>query len=262
MTRRQVWLTPPVFGDPAEERRYRKTHLTAALRIFGSLGYDEGIAGHLSVRDPERPDHFWVNPFGVAFGKVRLDDLILVSPDGDVIEGDRPVNHSGWVLHNAILRARPDVISVVHAHSAHGKAWSALGRLLDPLTQDACVFHRDHALIKFNGLLRTPAQGQEVAGGLGSCKAAILQNHGLLTVGAGIDEAAWWFVAMDRACHVQLMAEAAGEVTRVPEDLAESAGAGPVTDRSRLYGWASFQPMVEAVLEDAPEMLLPRPRKG
>ena len=51
---------PPTFDTVEEERHYRKTHLAGALRIFGRFGFSEGVAGHITVRDPERTDHFWV----------------------------------------------------------------------------------------------------------------------------------------------------------------------------------------------------------
>ena len=81
---------PPSFEDPAAERRHRKERLAAALRLFGRFGFDEGIAGHITARDPELPDHFWVNPLAVPFGRIRVSDLQLVSPAGEIVIGDQP----------------------------------------------------------------------------------------------------------------------------------------------------------------------------
>ena len=78
---------PPVFATTAEERKERKRKLTAALRVFGKFGFDEGVAGHFTVRDPELTDHFWVNPFGRSFKQMRVSDLILVNHSGDIVEG-------------------------------------------------------------------------------------------------------------------------------------------------------------------------------
>ena len=78
--------SPPTFASVAEERLHRKQRLAGAFRLFSRFGFDEGVAGHITARDPERLDHFWVNPFGVHFGQVRASDLILVNDRGQVAE--------------------------------------------------------------------------------------------------------------------------------------------------------------------------------
>src|SRR5205807_10196443 len=131
------------FASPEEERLHRKQRLAAAFRLFARWGFDEGVAGHITARDPERLDHFWVNPFGMHFSRIRVSDLILVDHDGNVVEGNRPVNRAAFAIHSQLHAARPDVVAAAHSHSLHGKAWSTLGRLLDPITQDACAFYGD-----------------------------------------------------------------------------------------------------------------------
>src|SRR5271165_3132972 len=115
-----------------EERRHRKQRLAAGFRLFSRFGFDEGTAGHITARDPARPDYFWVNPFGMHFSQVRASDLILVNDQGEVVEGNRPVNRAAFAIHSRVHAARPDVAAAAHAHSLYGKAWSSLGRLLDP----------------------------------------------------------------------------------------------------------------------------------
>src|SRR5690242_12437246 len=84
----------PTFASFAEERQHRKERLAGAFRIFAALGFAEGVAGHITVRDPEIPDTFWVNPFGMGFAEIRASDLIRVDALGTVVEGGRPVNVS------------------------------------------------------------------------------------------------------------------------------------------------------------------------
>ena len=88
---------PPTFDTVEEERLHRKQKLAGALRLFGRFGFCEGVAGHITVRDPEYPDHFWVNPFGMSFRHIRVSDLILVNHYGDVVYGDQPVNRAAFV---------------------------------------------------------------------------------------------------------------------------------------------------------------------
>src|SRR6188472_3986505 len=152
LTPKAVDISPmPTFATVEEERLHRKQRLAGALRIFGRFGFGEGVAGHITVRDPEFLDHFWVNPFGRSFRHMRVSDLILVNHDGEVVYGSQPVNRAAFVLHSAIHQARPDVVAAAHSHSPYGKSFSSLGIKLDPLTQDACIFYEDHALIAEQG---------------------------------------------------------------------------------------------------------------
>src|SRR5579862_2573232 len=177
-------FTPPKFESVGEERLHRKQRLAAAFRMFSKCGFDEGVAGHITARDPEHTDHFWVNPFGMHFGQIRVSDLILVNDQGEVVEGGRPVNAAAFAIHSQVHAARPDVIAAAHAHSMYGKTWSSLGRLLDPITQDARAFYQDHGIFEdFTGVVDQIPEAQRIAEALGSSKAVILRNHGLLTTG-------------------------------------------------------------------------------
>lgn len=242
----------PQQGESVEaERLHRKQRLAAAFRVFGKFGYDHGIAGHITARDPELPDHFWVNPIAVPFSRIRVSDLLLVSHSGQIVIGDRPVNRAAFAIHSQVHAARPDVVAAAHAHAVHGKAWSALGRLLDPITQDACTFHGSHALYDdFNGVVLDEEEGRNVARALGPTnKAVILQNHGFLTVGASVEEAAWLFVAAEQSAHAQLLAEAAGTPKLIRPEVAEKLG----SDRS--LGAFSFTPYWEQIVHEQPDLL-------
>jgi ribulose-5-phosphate 4-epimerase/fuculose-1-phosphate aldolase len=242
----------PTFDSVEAERLHRKQRLAAAFRLFGRFGFDEGIAGHITARDPEFPDRFWLNPFGMNFKHIRVSDLICVDHSGAVVEGNALVNQAAFAIHSSIHRARPDVIAAAHSHSLHGKAWSSLGRLLDPLTQDACAFFEDHVMFDdYTGVVNDTSEGLRIAECLGDKKAAILRNHGLLTTGHSVDEAAWSFITMERSCHAQLLAEAAGNPIKIPNDVArlthEQVG-------SPLACYFSFQPLWDWITRDQPDL--------
>ena len=243
----------PTFTSIPEERLHRQQRLAAALRLFSRFGFDEGVAGHITARDPENPEHFWVNPFGMHFGLIRVSDLILVNQQGDVIYGNRPVNRAAFAIHSQVHAARPDVVAAAHAHSIYGKSWSSLGRLLDPLTQDACAFYQDHSIFTdYTGVVLDPEEGKRIAQTLGNNKAVILQNHGLLTVGNTIDEAAWWFITMERSCQAQLLAEAAGRPRVIKPEYAKIAHSQV---GSPELGWFSFQSLYELIVRQEPDFL-------
>jgi ribulose-5-phosphate 4-epimerase/fuculose-1-phosphate aldolase len=235
-----------------DERLYRKQRLAASFRLFGKFGFDEGVAGHITARDPELLDHFWVNPFGKSFKQICVSDLILVSHTGEVVEGNAMVNGAAFAIHSQVHAARPDVIAAAHSHSLHGKAWSSLGRLLDPITQDACAFYGDHGLFDdFTGVVLDLEEGKRIGGALAQHKAVILRNHGLLTVGETVDEAVWWFVTMERSCQAQLLAEAAGAPVLIDPAMAERTASQV---GSHAAGRFSFQPLWDVITAEQPDL--------
>ncbi len=246
-------MLPDVEEDVAAERLKRKQRLAASLRIFGKFGFDEGVAGHITVRDPEHLDHFWVNPMGRSFKQMRVSDLLKVDHEGNVVEGEGLLNGAAFTIHSRIHMHHPEVTAAAHSHSIYGKAWSSLGRKLDPLTQDACAFYGDHAVFEdYTGVVLDLSEGDRIANALGDNKAVILQNHGLLTVGQSVDEACWWFVTMERSCQAQLLAEAAGTPRSIPDEMAEHTAAQV---GSTLAGWFSFQPLYDVIVAEQPELL-------
>jgi ribulose-5-phosphate 4-epimerase/fuculose-1-phosphate aldolase len=245
--------TIPTFDSPDEERTFMKQRMAAAFRLFDKFGFNEGVAGHLTGRDPEDPELFWVNPFGMSFGQIRASDLIQVDRDGNVVQGDWPLNQAAFAIHSQVHQARPDVKAAAHTHSPHGRAFSTLGKPLLPLTQDACAFFEDHAIFDdFTGVVLDVEEGKRIAHALGDNKACILRNHGLLTAGESVDEAAWWYITMERSCYVQLMAEAAG--TPIPIDD-EHARLTHSQVGSSLAGWFSFQPLYDKIVAEQPDLL-------
>jgi ribulose-5-phosphate 4-epimerase/fuculose-1-phosphate aldolase len=242
---------PPTFASFEDERLSRKQRLAAAFRLFGKFGFDEGVAGHITARDPELLDHFWVNPLAKHFSSIRVSDLLLVNHAGDTVVGDRPYNRAAFAIHSQIHAAHPQIVAAAHAHSIHGKAWSTLGRLLDPLTQDACTFYGSHSLFDdYTGVVFDLEEGRRIANTLRTTdKAVILQNHGLLTVGASVEEAAWHFISMDRSCQAQLLAESAGTPRLIRHEVAEPLG------QQRAYGGFSFQPYWELIVAEQPDLL-------
>lgn len=179
-----------------------------------------------------------------------MSDLILVDEDGLVVEGNEPINAPAFAIHSEIHKARPDVHAACHAHSVAGKAFSCFGRELDMITQDSLRFYKSHGVYRdFKGVVLDSEEGKRIVKALGNGKAAILQNHGLLTVGGSVDEAAFWFISLDKTCHAQLLADAASAAGYkkifIDEQEAEYAAqqvGGPEK------GWLAFQPYYDEQL--------------
>src|SRR5438874_1718353 len=108
-------------GSPAERRRQRRQRLAGALRLFARFGLCEGATGHISARDTDHPELFWINPADRHWSRIRARDLLLVDAAGTLVEGTGPVNPAAIAIHGQLLAARPDAVSVAHAHSVAGK---------------------------------------------------------------------------------------------------------------------------------------------
>ena len=204
----------PTFARLEDKRQWILEHMACAFRVFARRNYTEGMSGHISVRDPVERDAMWMNPLGVHFGMLKPSDMILVRlEDGKVIGGNqnKPANRAGVFIHASIHKARPHVGAVCHAHSTYGKAWSAFARPLEMLNQDICnLYGVQGVYAQYGGIVFGEQEGENIAAALGpGKKALILMNHGLLTVGQTVDEAAYLFILMEKSCQVQLLVEAA-----------------------------------------------------
>lgn len=246
----------PAFTDISAERLHRQQRLVAACRAFALEGFDYGFAGHLTVRDPEHPELYWTNPMCVHFAQVKVSTLILADHKGRVVQGSHAINRAGFVLHAAVHEAHPDIIAMCHAHTVYGTAFAALGRPLEPISQDAAAFFEDHVVIKDEAgqVAVEEKAGVAVCDWFKGVKAAIHQNHGLFTASRhSIEAAAFWFIALERCCRQQLLVEATGH-----QPLHVSA------DRSRYsrehvgseyIGWLHFQTIWGHLMATQPDML-------
>ncbi|KAL2414728.1 Meiotically up-regulated protein 14 [Exophiala dermatitidis] len=242
---------PPTFSSVEKQRQWMLGHMAAAFRVFARKGFTEGLAGHTSLRDPEFPDCFWTNPIAHHFGLMKVSDLILLNDQGQPIGGNtsKPANAAGFQIHGHIHRAYPEVNAACHAHSVAGRAWASFGRRLDMLHQDACNFYGDahQVYTEFGGVVLDPEEGNRLAAALGPRgKGLLLQNHGFLTVGKTVDEAAYLFCLLDTCCEIQLKAEAAA-ASGIPKVLvSEKAATFTYETTSNPEGlYNDFQPEYE-----------------
>ncbi|MFD5074448.1 class II aldolase/adducin family protein [Streptomyces sp. NPDC058371] len=243
----------PVFASAGDERRYRKQRLAAAIRLFGKYGFGEGISGHISVRDPEDRDLFWVNPFGVSFNRVTVADLICVDTKGVVVAGKHAVNPSAFAIHSQIHQLCPGADGIAHGHTVHSRALGALGRLLDPVDQESAAFYRNQVLYDdYDGPAVGVDQGRDIATRLGDKTALLLRHHGLITAGGSLEEAMHWFCTFDSCAQVQLLAGAAGSVKVMTERQALLAREG---FGDRQLAWFSFQMMWDDIVHEQPDLL-------
>ncbi|MFT4713017.1 MAG: ribulose-5-phosphate 4-epimerase/fuculose-1-phosphate aldolase [Candidatus Azotimanducaceae bacterium] len=186
-------------------RARRKRDCALGYRLLAAQKWGDLGDGHISARDPERTDCFWMLSYGVSYHKAMVSDLVLVGPDGKLVEGEGFVNIAGYYIHQPILDARKDLVSAVHVHTGWGTPFSAEARLLEPISQESCIFFEDHALWKDEEVqVQSLAAGRRIAEALGHNRAIILRNHGLLTGGDSVAEAVGSFVLMERVAEVHM----------------------------------------------------------
>jgi ribulose-5-phosphate 4-epimerase/fuculose-1-phosphate aldolase len=235
---------PPTFSDPLEHRAFLKFRLAQAYRIFAKYGYDEGVAGHITVRDPIRSDCYWVNPWGVHFKLMQPELLLLVDHQGNIQEKEsgpsRYLNRAAYMIHSAVHEARPDILCAAHSHTIHAKAFSTLGVPLDPITQDSCAFYEDHSLYsEFRGIVEDREEGLAIAATLGSNKAVILQNHGIFIATKSIEATVFFFISLEKCCQVQMLADQAAAARGLKPRLIDPENAARTQRRlgSDMGGW-------------------------
>mmetsp|Transcript_7917 Transcript_7917/g.9970 ORF Transcript_7917/g.9970 Transcript_7917/m.9970 type:complete len:290 (-) Transcript_7917:62-931(-) len=244
----------PQFENPYDKRKWMLEHMAGAFRVFGRKGYSEGSAGHISLKDPVTPGTFWINPLNKHFSLIKASDLVHIDLECNVLEdgNQAAVNAAGFSIHAAIHKARPDIVSACHTHLIHGKTYLTFGKELEMINQDVCILYQRHSVFSnFGGVALDEREGEEIAEALGpDGLGVILQNHGLLTVGKTVDEAAFLFILMEDSCHAQLLADAAsagGYKKQIINDEVATYTRHMTGDPESLY--AEFQPDFELELE-------------
>ena len=184
--------------------------LIEAGLIIDHYGLGDLTRGHVSIRVPGDPEHFYMKPHSFGFDEITPENMVLCNLDGEKVGGTGR-KHSEVYIHSEIYKSRPDVNSVIHAHPTYAVAFSATGKNLQPISQPSVAFadglpYFDEAI----DLIRTPELGLGVANSLGQCKAVLMRNHGVSVVGSTVEEATILLIMLENACQIQLAAMSAG----------------------------------------------------
>ena len=182
-----------------------RIQLAAAYRLVEHFGWNESIYGHLTVRVPGPERHFLINPYGLRYGEVTASNLVKITLDGAIVgETAWSVNVAGYAIHGAIHRGAAEAHCVMHTHSPAGMAVAALECGLLPISLDATLFHGTVGYHAYEGAVVSDAEKARLVHDLGSNRALILRNHGLVTVGRTIAEAFLYLHRLETACRTQV----------------------------------------------------------
>ena len=205
---------------PAEEWQAR-VDLAAAYRLVALYGWDDLIFTHISVRVPGPAHHFLLNPYGMMFEEVTASSLVKIDLAGNKVT-DSPyfVNPAGFTIHSAIHAAREDALCVMHLHTDYGLAVAAQKDGLLPISQQAMLTLASLAYHDYEGLALNDEEKPRLVADLGAKSQMILRNHGLLTVGRTAAEAFLAMFLLERACKIQILAQAGGgELVRIADPI-------------------------------------------
>lgn len=194
--------------------------LAACCRILAREGHESGLAGQVTALG-EKPDTWWTLKFGLGFEEASTARMVLVDEDLNPLSGGRA--NPGVRFHVWIYRKRPDVKAIVHTHAPYASALAATGKPLKTIHMDSAMLHGAAHLPEWPGVPVADDEGRIISGALGSAKAILLANHGLLTAGSSVEEATYLAVFFERAARMQVRAMAAGGFKEVKPELAEEA---------------------------------------
>ncbi len=223
-------LKPPadVRSQVSEAEWNLRVDLACAYRLVARHGWDDLIFTHLSVRVPGPEHHFLINPYNLMFDEITASSLVKIDVNGHpVMETPYLTNPAGFTIHSAIHMAREDAHAVIHLHTPHGQAVSAMADGLMPLTQTAMLIRDEVAYHHYEGVATDLAERERLVADLGTKSAMILRNHGTLTVGETVGEAFLRMYFLERACEAQCLALAGGPalVSQPPQGTPEKAAA-------------------------------------
>lgn len=178
--------------------------------ILGREGQGDLILGHVSARDPAGRG-IWMKASSFGFDEIGVDQVVLVSWDGDVLEGEHR-RHVEYPIHTRLMQARPDVGAVVHTHAPWSVAFGSLDVPFLPISHEPTLFVPPE-IARFKqtaDLILTDELGDDVAATVGARNAALMINHGIVTCGSDIPTAVMTAVILERGCMTNVRAYAAG----------------------------------------------------
>ena len=237
----------PVVSDLEELRQLRKWEAAIGYRIFAAMRWGQMGDGHISARDPELIDHFWVLGYGIRFADATMDNLILVGPDGQGVAGptENGVNFAAHHIHWPILDARSDLVSAAHVHTPFGTPWAANVEPFRPVSQESCAIVFDQSIYYGDDLEVTSTDGgAAIARAMGDTRVCILANHGLLAGGSSPGDAVGMFVIAERVAEVHVKAPDARPISE------EAAKAVDRSLKSGDVGWRVFQWLARDLVPD------------
>ena len=221
--------------DFNEEEWRNRVNLAACYHLADHFQMTDIIWNHITAKTSEQKETFLINQFGLRYDEVTASNLLEIDLEGNIVSGEGNINYTGYIIHGAVHKARKEINCVMHTHTRAGLAISCLKDGLNPIFQDAAIFHNRVSYHDWQGMSTEVEECKDIAKNLGKNKVMILRNHGLLTCGETIGEAFILMYYLDKTCKNQLDTMSTGKPILVPSDNIMEYAAGQYEDpRFRL----------------------------
>ena len=221
--------------DFNEEEWRNRVNLAACYHLADHFQMTDIIWNHITAKTSEQKETFLINQFGLRYDEVTASNLLEIDLEGNIVSGEGNINYTGYIIHGAVHKARKEINCVMHTHTRAGLAISCLKDGLNPIFQDAAIFHNRVSYHDWQGMSTEVEECKDIAKNLGKNKVMILRNHGLLTCGETIGEAFILMYYLDKTCKNQLDTLSTGKPIIVPSDNIMEYAAGQYEDpRFRL----------------------------
>ncbi|WP_275295407.1 class II aldolase/adducin family protein [Amycolatopsis sp. La24] len=254
-------LEAEAADDSAAVELQLRRELAAVYRLVAHFQMTDLVFTHISMRLPGPDHHFLINPYGLLFEEITASNLVKIDLSGQPVEPtEYLVNPAGFVIHSAIHAARSDAYCVLHTHTKAGCAVAAQRNGLLPLNQISMEFYNRVAYHDYEGVALNLDEQRRLVADLGEHPAMILRNHGLLTVGESAKQAYLRMHYLNRACEIQVAAQAAGEANLVlpsgelaeytARQLAGEADSDFVDHDALELAWAALLRMLDRTCPD------------
>ena len=221
--------------DFNEEEWTNRVNLAACYHLADHFQMTDIIWNHITAKTSKQKETFLINQFGLRYDEVTASNLLEIDLEGNILSGEGDINYTGYIIHGAVHKARKEINCVMHTHTRAGLAISCLKDGLNPIFQDAAIFHNRVSYHDWQGMSTEVDECKDIAKNLGNNKVMILRNHGLLTCGETIGEAFILMYYLDKTCQNQLDTMSTGQPIIVPSDNIMEYAAGQYEDpRFRL----------------------------
>jgi ribulose-5-phosphate 4-epimerase/fuculose-1-phosphate aldolase len=242
-------------GTVSPEEWKTRVDLAACYRLIDRFGMTDLIYNHITARIPGTPDHLLINLYGMLYREITASSLVRIDAEGNILakpDTDYGINKSGYVIHGAIHKARPEVKCVIHTHTRAGIAVSAMKCGLLPMSQTAMRFVGHIGYHDYEGPAVNLEERERLVRDLGPHDALILRNHGLLTCGETIQQAFNTMYQLELSCRAQVdLMAAQTEITLPPKEVLEHTAHLYQPGTRRPYGVLEWHAMLR--LLDAEE---------
>jgi ribulose-5-phosphate 4-epimerase/fuculose-1-phosphate aldolase len=239
-----------------DDIRQARIDLAAAYRLAYMHGLSEGICNHLTLTVPGDPEKFLLISHGTHWSQVTASNLLLVSLDGEILEGEGVVEDTAFYIHAPIHRKRPDLKCIMHTHQTQALALAMVeGGEIEPINQNALRYYNRVAYDNdYNGLAFDASEGGRLAAAMGDKNILMMGNHGILVGATSVARAYDDLYYFERTAAAQILAMSTGRpLKRIPKEICEHTSRQMMSDNMHRFANDHFTALKRVLDREQPD---------